>query len=181
MKIQYLEQTIDHLRDTPLVTLLTDSSVSRNHRPLFLPPFHPRWVVTVGMAVRVSRLGKFVAPRFASRYYDAVTLVARLRPEGQQLPASAVDTAFDGAIVIGDWLPLETLDAPVSIEGNINCTVNLPRQAVDEAVSAMSAPFMLKQGDLIVLGDLPQCFTPLIDMNVDIRVNSTPCLDYRIK
>ena len=54
------------------VVLKSDSSMTVNRKPLFVPEAIsdlqglPCWVL------RVSRLGKCIAPRFASRYYDAV-------------------------------------------------------------------------------------------------------------
>lgn len=186
MKILHCEQPLGtHRPGSAPVTLLTDSSVSRNHRPLFLPPHSDSWVITISPAVRISRLGKFVAPKFASRYYDAVTLVARLRPAGDlHLPASAIDTAFDSSIVTGDWIEFDGTarqSLPLSIDGDISHSINLDLDIVNDTVAWLSSYFMIKHGDIIIPGDLPDRLPARIDSALKISLNDTNCLDFRIK
>ena len=185
MKILYSEQPVNTPITEPIVSLLTDSSVSRNHKPLFVPPHHDMWTLTIGLGVKVSRLGKFVAPRFASRYYDAMTLVARLRPASVSMPASATDIAFDSSIVIGEWLPIPAdvymLDLTLTSGGELT-TISIPRSLFDDTVARMSSYFMIKHGDVIVPGDLPMMETDVrLDSLIDIMLNGTTCLHFKIK
>ena len=184
MKILYCEQPLGVYDGKAPVTLLTDSSVSRNHRPLFIPPHHDDWIMTIAPAVRVSRLGRFVATKFARRYYDAVTLVARLRPAGLQLPASAVETAFDSSIVIGDWIEpggmcpdTMTLD----LTGDIVSTIELDMKVFDSCLSSLSAYFIVRHGDIIIPGDLPGQLGVALNTAMTIKVDGVPCLVFRIK
>ncbi|MDE6403672.1 MAG: hypothetical protein K2K86_07675 [Muribaculaceae bacterium] len=185
MKILYSEQQVCAPTDEPIVSLLTDSSVSRNHKPLFVPPHHDRWTMSIGLGLRVSRLGKFVAPKFASRYYDAMTLVARLRPATVTMPASATDIAFDSSIVIGEWLPIPTDTDPLelTITANDNeVAVAVSRELIDNTVARMSRYFMIKHGDVIVPGDLPMpSHDVVIDSQVDITLDRSTCLHFKIK
>ncbi len=185
MKILYCEQTIDKPTAEPLLSLLTDSSVSRNHKPLFVPPHHNSWTLTLGIAVKISRLGKFVASKFASRYYDSVTLVARLRPADLPLPASAVNIAFDSSIVVGDWLPLpdndcDDISLDIELAGN-NRSITVPRQLINDQVEWLTSYFMIKHGDIIVTGDLPGNLDVHLDTAFDIIVNHNQCLHFKIK
>lgn len=188
MKILYSEQSISApvADGEPIVSLLTDSAVSRNRRPLFVPPHHDRWVLTLGLGVRVSRLGKFVAQRFASRYYDAMTLVARLRPEDVAMPASATDIAFDSSIVVGEWMPVPPDGDNVSLEltsgDSLLANVSVPRSLVDTTVARMSSYFMIKHGDVIVPGDLPvKPGDVVLDTLIDISLNGCESLHFKIK
>ncbi len=184
MKILHCEQPLGTLSGSAPVTLLTDSSISRNHRPLFLPPHHDSWVMTISPAVRVSRLGKFVAPKFARRYYDAVTLVARLRPAtGVTIPASAVDTAFDSSIVVGDWLeiPSDMSSLSLDLAGAIDREIKLDLDLVDDILAWLSTYFMIKHGDIIIPGDLPDTLSVAVDTSLNINVNGNVCLDFKIK
>lgn len=184
MKILHCEQSFGILLGSAPVTLLTDSSISRNHRPLFLPPHHDSWVMTISPAIRVSRLGKFVAPKFARRYYDAFTLVARLRPAtGVTIPASAVDTAFDSSVVIGDWLeiPSDLSTLTLELSGAINREIKLDLDITDDALAWLSTYFMIKHGDIIIPGDLPDTLSVAIDTSLNINVNSDTCLNFKIK
>ena len=66
------------------VNVLADSAANRNNRPMFVPDFaREGWVVEVLPAVRIGRLGKFIAPRFAHRYIQDILLTAFLhQPDG---------------------------------------------------------------------------------------------------
>ena len=185
MKILYCERELGPMSKDMPVTLLADSSMSRNHRPLFLPPHRDRWVMTFAPAVRVSRLGKFVAPRFARRYYDAMAIVARLRPaDPVRLPASAIDTAFDSSVVVGDWLDIQADSGPrlsLSLDCKVCCDITLDLDVVDDTLAWLSSYFMIKHGDVIVPGDIPGNFQVGIDDMIKVTVNNLDCLDFKIK
>ncbi len=184
MKILYCENPIFATCEPTVVSLLVDSSLSRNHLPLFLPPHSREWKLTAGLAVRIVRLGKFISPRFASRYYDAVTLIARLRPQGTVLPASATLTAFDSSAVVGDWLPVADVDADavaLTVGGDAELTVPFDREATDRLIAYLSQYFTLKTGDIIVAGDCDFAITPRIDTSLRLTLEGSECLKFKIK
>ena len=55
-------------------TLMTDSAVVRPGTPLFLPDFAVNWRLEIVPVAVISRLGKWIEPRFAHRYYTEVSL-----------------------------------------------------------------------------------------------------------
>lgn len=203
MKILYCERPLNlssPLIDTP-VTLLTDSSMSRNHRPLFIPSHHDTWSISIAPAFRISRLGKYVLPKFAHRYYDAVTLAARLRPADiprPSQPASAIDSSFDSSIVIGDWIDLpgrssdhlphpendkiaKLSSLPFIIKGSVNTETIIDMVCVDETTAWLSSYFMLRHGDIIIPGDMPSSLPVAIDTALSLSLNGCPCIDIRLK
>lgn len=180
MKILYCENPLMSPGEPAVVSLLTDSSLSRNFQPLFLPPHSAEWRLTVGVAIRIVRLGKFISRRFAHRYYDAVTLIARLRPADVTLPASATLTAFDSSAVTGEWLPIgETGTLEIGADARI--TIPFDREAIDGLVAYLSRYFMLKTGDIIVAGDTDFSHTPQIDTALRLTLNGSECLRFKIK
>ena len=52
-----------------------DSCWILSRRPVFVPGFAPRFIGVPAIAVKISRLGKCVEPRFAPRYYAEWTAV----------------------------------------------------------------------------------------------------------
>lgn len=184
MKILYCENRYPRpaadaiAAEPPCVSLLTDSSLSRNRLPLFLPPHSGDWRLTFGLGLRIVRLGKYIAPRFASRYYDAVTLVARLRPEGVEMPATACLTAFDSSAVVGEWLePAPMLD----VAGETECSVPFDAEVIDDTVARLSRYFTLRTGDIITAGDLPITAPVVIDTRISLTINQKDCLTFKIK
>ena len=100
------------------VNVLADSAANRNNRPMFVPDFaREGWVVEVLPAVRIGRLGKFIAPRFAHRYIQDILLTAFLhQPDGD--PVAPLACLFDGALTLGDPIPNSALCNPHSSEAS---------------------------------------------------------------
>ena len=82
-------------------------------KPFFIPDFSSEIHYETELVVKIDRLGKNIAERFAHRYYSEVTvgidftardLQRRLREQG--LPWE-ISKAFDNSAVIGTFIPLE--------------------------------------------------------------------------
>ena len=153
--------------EDPVIFTKADSALLTHGRPFFIPDFTERCDYETELVVRVSRLGRSIAPRFAHRYYDAVTvgidftardLQQTLRTQG--LPWD-ICKGFDGSAAVGRFVPVETLAHDVQdlqfhldINGH---TVQLGHTAqmlhsVDDIVAYLSRFFTLKTGDLIFTG-----------------------------
>lgn len=143
----------------PTVVMGTDSSIAIGHKPVFLPEISEQWALEISPAYRICRLGKTISQRFASRYYDVMTLAARVIPtdltqrlcdEGQS-PLSPLATAFDSAISVGEWIEPK---AEFSLE-LISPTQHEPiavKSAIDSAIAYISKTFIVKNGDIIMAG-----------------------------
>ena len=98
--------------EEPVIFLKADSALLKNGKPFFVPDWTDRVDYEGELVVRISRLGKGIAERFAHRYYDAVTVgvdfTARdiqQKARQQGLPWT-ICKGFDGSAVIGQWLPI---------------------------------------------------------------------------
>lgn len=166
------------------VSLLTDSSLTRNGHALFLPPHHDRWIITVAPALRVSRLGKFIATKFASRYYDAWTLTARLRPQGITYPASATEESFDSSLIIGEWNALEPSDnvtEKIDVSGTRDFAIKLDLKSFNATISHLSESFIMKHGDVIVPPSELITFPVVADNKIELTCNGLKYLSFKIK
>ena len=132
----------------------------------FIPDFTQRVDYETELVVRICRLGKHIAPRFAHRYYDAVTvgidftardLQNEFRAEG--LPWELCK-GFDDSAVLGTFVPTEKfadiqdLHFHLDIDGQ---TVQRGHTAdmlfkVDEIIAYVSQFCTLKIGDLLFTG-----------------------------
>ena len=149
--------------EEPVVFTKADSALLTNGKPFFVPPFTRRCEYETELVVRICRLGRSIARRWAHRYYDRVTvgidftardLQQRLRSQG--LPWE-ISKGFDGSAVVGEMVRKEELpdvqDLHFRLEKNGE-TVQRGHTAdmlfrVDEIVSYISQFFTLKMGDLI--------------------------------
>ncbi|MFG6390745.1 MAG: fumarylacetoacetate hydrolase family protein [Candidatus Amulumruptor sp.] len=139
-----------------LFSLIPDSAVTPSGMPVFLPPFESSWELAIGPAYRIGRLGKNIAPKFAMRYIDGMTLGAwavpvdllkELQDNGQ--PIGLLST-FDGALTLGEWQePLHDMLLTMSIrQTHANWTPDEIR--LGEALQAASRYVTLKTGDVII-------------------------------
>jgi 2-keto-4-pentenoate hydratase/2-oxohepta-3-ene-1,7-dioic acid hydratase in catechol pathway len=82
----------ERLPQEPVIFMKPDSALLKDSKPFFIPDFSKHVDYETELVVRICRLGKNIAPRFAHRYYDAVTvgidftardLQRKLRAEGK--------------------------------------------------------------------------------------------------
>lgn len=150
----------------PVVFMKPESAVLKNGKPFFLPDHLGRVDYETELVVRISRLGKNVAERFARRYYDAVTvgidftareLQRRLKDNGHPWEISK---GFDGSAALGEWVELDEDRRLDNVHFHLDLNGQAVQQgcsadmlySVDELISYISRFFTLKTGDLLYTG-----------------------------
>ncbi len=150
----------------PTIFLKSDSALLKDGKPFFIPDFSSEVHYETEIVIRVCRLGKSIAERFAHRYYDEVTvgidftardLQRRLRERG--LPWE-LSKSFDNSAVIGSFIPLAEagdinhLPFHLEINGERVQTGDTADMLfkVDQIIAYVSRFFTLKIGDLIYTG-----------------------------
>lgn len=149
-----------------LTESLPDCTILPDNKPFFIPdiPGHesPEWTASIGLAFRISRLGKSIAPKFACRYVDAVA--ACMLPWAEQLGQRRIPlTLFDGACITGAWHSIEDLDITDGISvfnicDNRTLSFNHPLEAAYRTIAGISHYCTLKTGDIIIPDTLPLGF-----------------------
>lgn len=137
--------------------LIADSAAGSDRNPLFLPS-GGRFTVEIRQAFRIGRLGKNIAPKFASRYIDALALVACLVGED---PTALAGSLTDSSVIKGPELAVDQFPASVMIEGQ---PIELPfsEPFAGELLASVSTNATLKTGDLIIMPQVLNRFTPII-------------------
>ena len=155
------------LLSDPTIFLKPDSALLKDSKPFFIPDFTSEMHYETEIVVKIDRLGKNIAAKFAHRYYSEITvgidftardLQRKLRDGGMPWEISK---AFDSSAAIGEFIPLETLnrginDVPFHLdingtkvqEGNTQDMIF----KVDEIIEYVSRFFTVKIGDLIYTG-----------------------------
>lgn len=154
--------------------MIADSAFGRNGQPWFVPDFGTEWQWRPMLAFRVSRLGKCVAPKFASRYYDAMTLMFVPRCEAPE--ADVLLGCMDGGAIVGNWIELtDTID----IDG---LGLSLSNFAIDDFLARVSRHTTLKTGDILAL-EIPEAAPETASLNrrVEMKLNEKTVLGFNIK
>jgi hypothetical protein len=151
----------------PVIFMKPDSAILKDGKPFFVPDFSHEVHYETEVVVRICRLGKNIAPRFAHRYYDAVTvgidftardLQRKFREAGNPWELCK---GFDNSAAIGTFISLEqaggdlqNLDFHLDIDG---CEVQCGNTAdmlfkIDDIIAYVSRFMTLKIGDLLFTG-----------------------------
>ncbi len=150
----------------PTIFMKADSALLKDGKPFFIPDFTQELHHEAEIVVKIDRLGKNIAERFAYRYYHEVTvgidftardLQNRLREKG--LPWE-ISKSFDYSAVVGTFVPLEEvgdvrhLPFHLDINGELRQAGNTENMLfnVDRIIAYVSQFFTLKMGDLIYTG-----------------------------
>ena len=151
----------------PVLFMKPDSALLKDGKPFFLPDFSNEIHYEAEVVVHICRLGKHIAPRFAHRYYDAVTVGIDFTARDLQRAFRAagnpweLSKGFDNSAAIGTFVPLEQLGKDVQhlnfrleIDGNKvqeGHTADMLFQ-VDNIIAYASRFMTLKMGDLLFTG-----------------------------
>jgi 2-keto-4-pentenoate hydratase/2-oxohepta-3-ene-1,7-dioic acid hydratase in catechol pathway len=66
---------LQHERPTdPVIFMKPDSAILPAHNPFYIPDFSNDLHYEVELVVKINRLGKHIAPRFAHKYYEEIGL-----------------------------------------------------------------------------------------------------------
>lgn len=142
-----------------------DSALLVNEKPFFLPDTVSRIMAQPCLVLRVSKLGKNIAERFASRYYDACTVGTDLWAD--QVHAGtilsgvqpAIAHSLDGSFPIGNLISTEGM---YNLRWEISDPVGTPLRSStlaqedlictpEQAISLISRYMTIRQGDFIYI------------------------------
>ena len=150
----------------PIIFMKPDTAILLKNQPFFIPDFSTDVHHEVEILVKISRVGKHIDRKFAHKYYDEIGLgidfTARdlqheLKSKG--LPWEKAKS-FDGAAVIGNFIPKETFNDINEIEFSLqkneevvqNGNTKLMLWKIDALIEYISKYFTLKIGDVIFTG-----------------------------
>lgn len=152
----------------PVWFLKPDTALLRNNDPFYIPAFSQEVHYECELVVRIDRVGKGIAERFAHRYYGEVGLGIDFTARDLQRQAIARGLpwecckAFDRSAAISpQFVPLQELGGDVqklcftlAVNGEARQTGDTSRMlfTVDRIIASVSRYMTLRMGDLIYTG-----------------------------
>jgi 2-keto-4-pentenoate hydratase/2-oxohepta-3-ene-1,7-dioic acid hydratase in catechol pathway len=179
----------------PTIFMKSDSSLLKDGKPFFIPDFSSEIHYETELVVKIDRLGKNIAERFAHRYYSEVTvgidftardLQNRLREQG--LPWE-ISKSFDNSAAIGEFIPkeeageIQCISFGLDINGNRVQSGNTADMlfSVDKIIAYVSKLFTLKIGDLIFTGTPSGVGKVNIDDHLEGFIGDRKLLDFHVR
>ena len=173
---------------------LPETSLQRNGKPVFLPDYANPAQLEVHLAVRICRLGRHISARFASRYYDAATVMPHFiapalweKTQKLGLPWDAA-LGFDNATPLGEFVEIapstvSQLDFSLRVDGKDQMSGSTTQwlHHVDNVIAEVSQYFTLRRGDILLMGapTAPIFITP--DHKVETYLGETRVLSFNVK
>ncbi len=181
MKIVAVTSDVTLPYGSPCLRVIADSALLKGGKPFFLPDFAPEFRARASLALRIGRLGKNVAPRFAHRYIDAVAAALHIEADPAECPCPY---SFDGAAVFGEMMAPEDAPAAFTLEGGsepIEWRADAVEPDAAGAVALVSRYMTIKTGDLILAGLTAESVPLNIGMHLSARSADRVLLDLKIK
>ena len=154
--------------DRPVWTIISPAAILQGGNPYFVPDFASQFEARTALAIKIGKLGKGIAPRFAGRYVEAAApailfvasdFLESVRKSG--LPWNPA-ISYDRSLALGKFQNISIeecahCDITLSLERH-DTTINTTWNAeflvpgIEETIAAISHDNTLKMGDIILFG-----------------------------
>lgn len=185
----------ENLPEEPVIFMKPDSALLKDSKPFFIPDFCKQVDYETELVVRINRLGKNISGRFASRYYDAVTvgidftardLQRKFRAEGKPWELCK---GFDNSAAIGDWVSVEQFADIQNINFHLDIDGRTVQQGntrdmlfrIDQIIAYVSQFCTLKIGDLLFTGTPVGVGPVQIDNHLEGYLENQKVLDFYVR
>ncbi len=163
---KHIEELQNERPDEPVVFMKPDSAILLKQHPFVIPEFSEDIHHELEVIVKINKVGKYIEPKFAHKYYDEISvgidftardLQQKLKDKGLSWEKAK---AFDGSAVIGDFVSKNDFKSLDNINfelTNNGVTVQKGNTSfmlwkIDELIAYVSQFFTLKIGDIIFTG-----------------------------
>lgn len=179
----------------PVIFLKPDTALLAKKMPFFYPDFSQDIHYEAELVVRINKVGKNIAEKFAHKYYSEISLGIDFTARDLQskykekgLPWERAK-AFDGSAPVGEFIDLTQLPQVNDLDFSLHINNSLRQQgssanmlfSIDAIISYVSKFFTLKIGDLIFTGT-PEGVGPIqIGDKMEGFINGKKVLDLKIK
>lgn len=181
--------------EEPILFMKPDTALLKDGKPFLLPDFSNEIHYETEVVVKVSRLGKNIAERFAHRYYDEITVgidfTARdLQRKQKELGLPwEIAKSFDNSAAIGEFISKSEFEDIQNINFHLDINESTVQQgntkdmiySVDRIISYISRFFTLKIGDLIFTGTPAGIGAVNINDHLQGYIEDRKLLDFRVK
>lgn len=183
--------------DETVWTVLSAASILQGGNPYFVPDFDTKFVAHPSLALRIGKLGKGIAPRFAHRYIESVApaalitasnLIEKLRQAG--LPWTKA-ISYDRSLAIGAFSKIDFEKIP---ECKISLEMSQPDESgtethhagnllftIGDTISRISRDNALKTGDIILTGISHTGIILEPGQRMQLRLNDENALKFNIR
>jgi 2-keto-4-pentenoate hydratase/2-oxohepta-3-ene-1,7-dioic acid hydratase in catechol pathway len=172
-----------------------ESALLQNNKPFFYPDFSTDIQYETEIVIKLDRLGKNIAPKFAHRYYSEITVGIDFTARDLQRQCKEkghpweIAKAFDNSAPIGRMVAKTNFSDIQNINFYLNINGTTVQQGntkdmiftVDQIISHVSKYFILKIGDLIFTGTPHGVGSVKIGDHLQAYLEDELVLDFKVR
>ena len=191
----HVKEMSNILSSEPVFFSKPESALLLNNKPFFYPDFSTDIQYETEIVVKIDRLGKSIATKYAHRYFSEITVGIDFT--ARDLQKSCVEKghpweiakAFDYSAPVGRMLPKSTFPELQSINFHLDINGITVQQGntkdmlftIDQIIANASKYFTLKMGDLIFTGTPQGVGRVEIGDRLQAYIEDELVLDFKIK
>lgn len=192
---EHAKELNNPIPEEPVFFMKPDSAILINNKPFFLPDFSDEIHHEVEIVIKINRLGKNVQRKFASRYYEEITVGIDFTARDLQRICKAqgkpweIAKGFDGSAVLGEFISLSELKNQDEIDFSLNIngvkvqTGNTRDMlfGIERIIEYVSQFMTLKMGDIIFTGTPAGVGPVKINDRLEAYIEDRKLLDFMVK
>jgi 2-keto-4-pentenoate hydratase/2-oxohepta-3-ene-1,7-dioic acid hydratase in catechol pathway len=183
------------LSPEPVIFTKPESALLLNNKPFFYPDFSTDIQYETEIVVKIDRVGKNIAPKFACRYYSEITVGIDFTARDLQKQCKEkghpweIAKAFDNSAPVGRMAAKSAYPDIQNISFHLDINGTTVQQGntkdmiftVDRIIAHASRFFTLKSGDLVYTGT-PHGVGPVkIGDHLQAYLENELVLDFKVK
>jgi 2-keto-4-pentenoate hydratase/2-oxohepta-3-ene-1,7-dioic acid hydratase in catechol pathway len=164
---EHIKELSNEKPDEPVIFTKPDTALIRNNSPFYYPSFSNDVHYEVELVLRISKEGKNIGEKFASKYFDAIAVGVDFTARDLQQKAKEkglpwdIAKGFNGSapvsdkfIPVGEIKDLKNINFSLKVNGELKQQGNTSFMlfSFDYIISYLSKFFTLRTGDLIFTG-----------------------------
>jgi 2-keto-4-pentenoate hydratase/2-oxohepta-3-ene-1,7-dioic acid hydratase in catechol pathway len=191
----HIEELKNETPGNPVVFLKPDTALLKNGNPFYYPEFSSNIHHEAELVLKISKEGKYIQKKFATRYFEEIGLGIDFTARDLQDQCKAkglpweISKAFNGSAPIGDFMPvtefldLKNIDFHLTINGVVKQKGNTSLMLFDfgTIIEYVSKFFTLKKGDLIYTGTPAGVGPVVVGDRLEGFIGTQKMLDFEVK
>ena len=193
---EHIKELNNERPDEPVIFTKPDTAILRNNAPFYHPDFSKDIHHEVELVLRISKEGKNIEEKFASKYFDAIGVGIDFTARDLQQKAKEkglpwdIAKGFNGSapisdkfIPVGEFKDLADINFKLEVDGKLRQSGNtsLMLFPFNQIISYLSKFFTLRAGDLIFTGTPKGVSAVTVGNKLTAYIENEKLLEFEVK
>jgi 2-keto-4-pentenoate hydratase/2-oxohepta-3-ene-1,7-dioic acid hydratase in catechol pathway len=193
---EHIKELNNERPEEPVIFTKPDTAILRNNAPFYHPDFSKDIHHEVELVLRISKEGKNIEEKFATKYFDAIGVGIDFTARDLQQKAKEkglpwdIAKGFNGSapisdkfIPVGEFKDLANINFSLEVDGKLRQSGNtsLMLFPFNQIISYLSKFFTLRAGDLIFTGTPKGVSAVAVGNKLSAYIEDEKLLEFEVK